>query len=80
MLYNGTPAIFVPQMQAFMDDQRARARAASERGLAATVEATQLMTLEREVGRLLDGGGAEAARRGSRRWSCRRRGTGRRRR
>ena len=63
ILYAGTPAIFVPQMQAFMDDQRARARAAGERGLAAVVEATQLTTLEREVGRLLEGGGAEAARR-----------------
>ena len=48
-LYNRVPAIFVPQMSAFMDDQRARARAACDRGLAAMVEANELMTLERLV-------------------------------
>ena len=55
ILYTGVPAVFVPQMTSFMDDQRARARAAAERGLAAVVEAGQLMTLEREISRLLDG-------------------------
>jgi hypothetical protein len=62
MLYNGIPAIFVPQMGAFMDDQRARAHAASDRGLAVTLEPSQLMTLDRELGRFLERGEAEAAR------------------
>lgn len=61
-LYNRVPAIFVPQTGGFMDDQRARARAAAERGLAATVEAHELMTLERLVCRYLDDGEAEAVR------------------
>lgn len=63
-LYGGLPAIFVPQAAPFMDDQRARAQAARERGLAGLVEPHQLMTLEREIGRYLDGGeGAEVRRR-----------------
>jgi UDP:flavonoid glycosyltransferase YjiC (YdhE family) len=62
MLYNGIAAIFVPQTGAFMDDQRARARAASDRGLAVTLEPSQLMTLDREVDRALDGGEAAAMR------------------
>ncbi len=39
-----------------MDDQRARAQAARERGVAALVEPRELMTLEREIGRFLDKG------------------------
>ncbi len=61
-LYNRVPAIFVPQTAGFMDDQRARARAASERGLAAMVEPEALMTLERLVARHLDDGEGEAVR------------------
>lgn len=61
-LYNRVPAIFVPQTGGFMDDQRARARAAAERGLAAMVEPDALMTLERLVSRHLDDGEAEAVR------------------
>lgn len=61
-LYNRVPAIFIPQTGAFMDDQRARARAARDRELAAMVEASELMTLERQVIRYLDGGEAEAVR------------------
>ena len=61
-LYNRVPAIFVPQMSTYMDDQRARARAACERGLAAMVEENELMTLERLVNRHLDDGEAEALR------------------
>ena len=57
-----SPAIFVPQTGAFMDDQRARARAACDRGLAAMVEPHELMTLERLVCRYLDDGEAEAVR------------------
>ena len=40
----------------------ARARAAAERGLGALVEAHELLTLERLVGRYLDDGEAEAIR------------------
>jgi hypothetical protein len=63
VLYNRTPAIFVPQMGPFMDDQAARAQAAAERGVAAAVEPPELMRLEREVARFLDHGEGEAARR-----------------
>lgn len=61
-LYNRVAAIFIPQTGAFMDDQRARARAAQDRNLAAMVEANELMTLERLVNRHLDNGEAEAMR------------------
>lgn len=56
VLYHGLPAIFVPQMAGFMDDQDRRARAASDRGLAVTVAADELLLLEREVTALLDSG------------------------
>ena len=62
VLYHGVPAIFVPQMAVFMDDQERRAKAATERGLAATVAATDLLLLEREVTAFLDGGKAEEIR------------------
>lgn len=58
-LYHGVPTIFVPQVAPYMDDQERRARAASERGYAATVMATELMMLEREVWAFLDGGKAQ---------------------
>jgi hypothetical protein len=45
-----------------MDDQKARAQAACDRGFAAMVEPTELVTLERLVLRHLDGGEAEAVR------------------
>jgi UDP:flavonoid glycosyltransferase YjiC (YdhE family) len=59
-LYNRIPAIFLPQMGTFMDDQQARARAAADRGLAATLESNELMKLERLIVRYLDDGEAEA--------------------
>ena len=62
VLYNRIPAIFLPQMGTFMDDQQARARAASDRGLAATLEANELMKLERLIVRYLDDGEAETVR------------------
>jgi hypothetical protein len=61
-LYARVPTIFVPQMAAFMDDQRARARAAVERGVARLVEPQDLATLDREVTRMLDRGEAEGLR------------------
>ncbi len=62
VLYHGLPAIFVPQMAAFMDDQERRAKAAADRGLAATVAATDLLLLEREVTAFLDDGKADEVR------------------
>jgi hypothetical protein len=62
VLYNQVPTIFVPQTAAFMDDQRARARAAQERGVAGMVEAQALMTLDREIARALDEGMGETYR------------------
>ncbi len=62
-LYHRLPTIFVPQMSEFMDDQTRRARAASDRGLAATVMADDLLMLGREVAAFLDHGkAAEVAR------------------
>lgn len=54
-MYNQIPTIFIPQMAAYMDDQRARAAAAVERGLAHLVEPHQLMLLDRTVTRMLEG-------------------------
>lgn len=62
LLYHGIPAIFVPQMAVFMDDQERRARAASDRGLAETVLAHEMLLLDREVAAFLDGGKAERMR------------------
>lgn len=60
ILYHGLPAIFIPQMAGFMDDQERRARSAADRGLAVTVEAEEMLRLEREVTAILDDGkGAE---------------------
>ena len=61
-LYNRIPTIFVPQMAAFMDDQRSRAVAAAERGLARLVEPHELATLDQTLARMLDRGEAEALR------------------
>lgn len=62
VLYHRLPAIFVPQMAGFMDDQERRALAASERGLAVTVAAEDLLLLEREAAAFLDGGKAQVLR------------------
>lgn len=62
VLYHRLPAIFVPQMAGFMDDQERRARAASDRGLALTVRPGEMLLLEREVLSVLDGGQGAALR------------------
>lgn len=62
ILYHGAAAIFMPQTASFMDDQERRARAASDRGLAATVLAHELLLLEREVAAFLDEGKAAQVR------------------
>ncbi len=54
LLYHGLPAIFVPQVASFLDDQDRRARAAADRGLAGRVKAQDLLVLEREVTAFLD--------------------------
>ena len=60
VLYHGLPAIFIPQMAGFMDDQARRAQAAADRGLAVTLGAGEMLLLEREVTAILeDGKGAE---------------------
>lgn len=63
VLYHRLPAIFMPQMAGFMDDQESRARAAAERGLAVTVAAEDLLLLEREASAFLDGGKGQELRR-----------------
>ncbi|MCB2095324.1 MAG: hypothetical protein KDE11_13030 [Rhodobacteraceae bacterium] len=63
ILFHGIPAIFVPQMAAYMDDQERRALAASERGLSGTILASEMLLLEREVAAFLDGGKAAEIRR-----------------
>ena len=55
-VYNQVPAIFVPQMAARMDDQRARAMAAVERGCASIVEPHEMLTLHTLVRAHLDEG------------------------
>lgn len=61
-MYNRIPTIFIPQVAAFMDDQRTRALAAVERNLAFLVDPHQLMSLDRAIARMLDDGEAEAIR------------------
>ncbi len=58
LLYNRIPAIFIPQVAIYLDDQERRARAASDRGLAETVLAHELLLLERRLRALLDSGAA----------------------
>ncbi|MFN6951325.1 MAG: glycosyltransferase, partial [Albidovulum sp.] len=62
ILYHGIPAIFVPQMAAFMDDQERRARSASDRGLAECVLAHEMLLLHREITAFVDGGKADRVR------------------
>lgn len=61
-MYNRIPTIFIPQVAAYMDDQRARAVAAAERNLARLVDPHQLLTLDRTIVCMLDEGEAEAIR------------------
>ncbi len=63
VLYHRIPAIFIPQMAAYMDNQERRARAAADRELALTVAAGDLLMLERKAIACLDGGGADDLRR-----------------
>lgn len=58
ILYHKLPAILIPQMAPFMDDQEKRAQAAADRGLATMIEGQELLSLEREVSAYLDHGKA----------------------
>jgi hypothetical protein len=60
VLYNRVPCIFIPQEAPYLDDQERRARAASDRDVAETVLAHELLLLERRLTDLLDTGGAAA--------------------
>ncbi len=62
LLYNGVPSILIPQSAPYLDDQEKRARAASERGLAALVLETEMVRLEREVASFLDDSRADVIR------------------
>ncbi|MBM7069932.1 glycosyltransferase [Actibacterium sp. 188UL27-1] len=54
-LYGAVPTIFVPQMAGYMDDQRARARAASERDLSVLVEPWEVLRLGALIDECLEG-------------------------
>jgi hypothetical protein len=62
LLYAGTPAIFIPQVAAYLDDQERRARAASDRDLAETVLEHEFLLLERRIGDILERGRGDALR------------------
>ncbi|MCX7889383.1 MAG: hypothetical protein N2422_06580 [Rhodobacteraceae bacterium] len=62
LTYLGVPAIYVPQMAPFMDDQDRRARAAADRGLACVVAPHELLALERRLEAMLEGDAAGAMR------------------
>jgi UDP-N-acetylglucosamine:LPS N-acetylglucosamine transferase len=55
VLYHGIATIFIPQMASYMDDQERRARALSDRDLAVTVSADELMALQRHLADFLEG-------------------------
>ena len=54
-VYGAIPTIFIPQMAAYMDDQRARAEAAHERRLAIKVEPWEMLTLTKVINECLEG-------------------------
>jgi hypothetical protein len=74
-LYNAVPAIFVPQMAPYMDDQNRRARAACDRDVAAMVSPDGLLDLDREIGLFLDAGKGDDLRRNLARLDLPERGT-----
>lgn len=61
-IYNQVPTIFIPQMAAMMDDQRARAIAAVDRGCASLVEPHEMLTLQQMITQHLDHGHAATVR------------------
>ncbi|MEE9426974.1 MAG: glycosyltransferase [Paracoccaceae bacterium] len=61
-MYHAVPAIFIPQMAPYTDDQERRARAATERDLSVMVLSNELLLLQREVSAFLEGDKANAIR------------------
>ena len=55
VMYGAVPTIFIPQMASYMDDQRARARAASERDLSILVEPWEVLRLGAMIDECLEG-------------------------
>ncbi|MBF9031730.1 hypothetical protein HKCCE3408_15120 [Rhodobacterales bacterium HKCCE3408] len=55
IIYHRVPAIFIPQMAGFMDDQESRAKSAADRGIAALVDAEQLLKLRHELDAFIGG-------------------------
>ncbi len=55
VLYHRIPAIFIPQMAPFMDDQERRAEAAAQRGAALSVGAEDMMQLQAAIEEILEG-------------------------
>lgn len=55
VIYGQVPTIFVPQMASFMDDQRARCKAAADREVAIMVEPWELLTLTKKIDECLAG-------------------------
>ena len=55
VIYGQVPTIFIPQMASFMDDQRARGKAAADREVAIVVEPWELLTLTKRIDECLDG-------------------------
>ena len=60
ILYHRLPAIFIPQMAGYTDDQERRAAAAAERGLAVAIGPQDLLQLQRHLADMLEGGQAAA--------------------
>jgi UDP:flavonoid glycosyltransferase YjiC (YdhE family) len=48
-MYGQVPTIFIPQMASFMDDQRARGKAAADRELALLIEPWELLSLTHAI-------------------------------
>jgi hypothetical protein len=55
ILYHKIPAILIPQMASYMDDQKSRAKSAAERDLCTLIEPDELLLLRRELDLFLDG-------------------------
>ncbi len=62
VLYHRIPALMIPQIAPYMDDQERRAQAAVERGLAEMVLPDDLLMLDRRIRGFLNGAPGEALR------------------
>ena len=55
-IYGQVPTIFIPQMASFMDDQRARAKAAADREVSILIEPWEHLSLTKKIDDCLAGG------------------------